>query len=82
MKVKICSTSGKDERSDKQDKPSLGTSNAAKPSEATRLTTPVETSPPTNRQAKADQVLAQINAYRQQNGKELFYKFNLPKRQI
>ena len=72
-------TSGKGETSNKQDKPSSGTSNDAKPSQpsdASKPTTPVETpppveekpAPPTNQQAKADQVLAQINAYRQQNG--------------
>ena len=76
-------TSGKGETSNKQDKPSSGTSNDAKPSQpsdASKPTTPVETpppveekpAPPTNQQAKADQVLAQINAYRQQNGKEPF----------
>lgn len=73
------STSGKGETSNKQDKPSSGSSNAAKPnqpSDATKPTKPVETpppveekpAPPTNQQAKADQVFAQINAYRQQNG--------------
>lgn len=73
----------KDETSNKQDKQSSGSSNAAKPSQpsdATKPTTPVETqppveeipAPPTNQQAKADQVFAQINAYRQQNGKEPF----------
>lgn len=73
------STSGKGETSNKQDKPSSGSSNVAKPSQpndATKPTTPVETpppveeepAPPTNQQAKADQVFAQINAYRQQNG--------------
>lgn len=74
------STSGKGETSNKQDKPSSGSSNAAKPSQpsdTTKPTTPVETppppveeepAPPTNQQAKADQVFAQINAYRQQNG--------------
>lgn len=72
------STSGKGETSNKQDKPSSGSSNVAKPnqpSDATKPTTPIETpppveepAPPTNQQAKADQVFAQINAYRQQNG--------------
>lgn len=77
------STSGKGETSNKQDKPSTGSSNTAKPSQpndATKPTKPIETpppveeepAPPTNQQAKADQVLAQINAYRQQNGKEPF----------
>lgn len=73
------STSGKGETSNKQDRPSSGSSNAAKPSQpsdTTKPTKPVETpppveeepTPPINQQAKADQVFAQINAYRQQNG--------------
>lgn len=77
------STSGKGETSNKQDKPSSGSSSTAKPSQpndATKPTKPVETpppveeepAPPINQQGKADQVFAQINAYRQQNGKEPF----------
>lgn len=37
--------------------------------------------PPTNQQAKADQVFAQINVYRQQNGKEPFAYSSLLKSQ-
>ncbi|MGX8833711.1 CAP domain-containing protein [Amedibacillus sp. YH-ame6] len=52
------------------------------PPKEEKPTPPVETpAPPINQQAKADQVFAQINAYRQQNGKEPFAYSSLLKSQ-
>lgn len=77
------STTGKENNDKKQEKPDSGTttetkptkpSSPSKPSKPAETPPPVEPepAPPTNQQAKADQVFAQINAYRVQNGKEPF----------